>query len=85
MTAPFEGQSFMSQNKPMTGATLQRWRKKRKLSERGACLVLGLSRGALRNFEAAGAPLYIALACAALDANLSPVGVRGKPKSRTLR
>ena len=40
--------------------------------ERDAAELLGLSRGALRNCERRGAPLYIALACTAVLADLRP-------------
>jgi len=42
------------------------------LNEREACDLLGMSRGFLRNCERDGAPLYIALACAAAFVGLPP-------------
>jgi hypothetical protein len=45
------------------------------LSECDAAARLGMSRGGLRNAEALGAPLYIALACVAVIRKLEPYGV----------
>jgi transcriptional regulator with XRE-family HTH domain len=58
----------------MPAAALRAWRTEMGLAERDAAERLGMSRGGLRNAEADGAPLYIALACAALKANLMPYG-----------
>jgi transcriptional regulator with XRE-family HTH domain len=59
----------------MPGATLRAWRAEMGLSECDAAARLGMSRGGLRNAEALGAPLYIALACAAVIRKLEPYGV----------
>lgn len=62
-------------DRPMPGEALRAWRTEMGLAERDAAARLGMSRGGLRNAEADGAPLYIALACAALIADLKPYGV----------
>ena len=51
------------------------------LSDRQATAALGLgSRNTLARFKVEGAPLYIALACAALDRNVPP-WAPGDPRS----
>jgi hypothetical protein len=53
--------------RPMSGETFQAWRTSMGLSaERDAAKALGMSRGFLRSCDRDGAPLYVALACAAL-------------------
>lgn len=64
-----------SNTRPMPGEALRTWRTEMGLAERDAAARLGMSRGGLRNAEAEGAPLYIALACAALINNLKPYGI----------
>lgn len=61
--------------RPMAGSLLRAWRSEMGLAERDAAARLGMSRGGLRNAEADGAPLYIALACAALITGLDPYGL----------
>ena len=60
-------------DRPMSAAAFRAWRANAALSERNACAVLGISRGALRRCEVEGAPLYIGLACAALVTHLPPL------------
>jgi hypothetical protein len=50
------------------------------LSEREACELLGISRQGYRNNEINGASLAIALACAALLADVKPYGIEPKEK-----
>lgn len=58
------------------------WRKRMKMTRLQACTVLGIGENTLRNYERgwrsdAGevvVPLYIGLACAAVEAGLGPVG-----------
>lgn len=53
--------------RPMSGEAFQAWRTSMGLSaERDAAKALGMSRGFLRSCDRDGAPLYVALACAAL-------------------
>lgn len=59
----------------MPAAALRAWRTEMGLAERDAAIRLGMSRGGLRNAEEDGAPLYIALAAAALMAGLRPYGM----------
>lgn len=62
--------------RPMPASALRAWRTEMGLAERDAAIRLGMSRGGLRNAELDGAPLYIALACAALKDGLTPYGMR---------
>lgn len=56
----------------MTAESFREWRYKRGLSERRAAELLGVSRGFIKSCEESGAPLYIALAVAAVEASLEP-------------
>lgn len=58
----------------MTAQEFNDWIEKRGISGREAARQLGLSKGTVVRYRATGAPLVVALACAALDADLSPWG-----------
>jgi len=62
--------------RPMKAGEFAAWRNEMGLSERDAAARLGMSRGFLRASEQDGAPLYVALACAALLAGLKPYGAK---------
>jgi hypothetical protein len=59
-------------NRPMSAKAMRAWRIDMGLSERDASQRLGMSRGGLQIAERKGAPLYIALACAALIMDIPP-------------
>jgi len=59
--------------RPMSAAAFRAWRESHGMSERAASDALGLSRGALRTYERSGAPLFMALACAAYSQKIEPL------------
>ena len=63
----------------MTGKAFCAWLEQMKLSDRTAVVALGLgSRNTIAKYKVEGAPLYIALACAALARGLPPFGGEGQ-------
>lgn len=66
----------------LTHKCIVAWRKRMKMTRLQACVVLGIKENTLRNYERGWrsdcgevvVPLYIGLACAAVEAGLGPVG-----------
>lgn len=68
-------QPINATRRPMSAAAFRKWCKRMNLSKRQAAAALGVSYGAFLRCQQDGAPLHIALACAALLSNLGPYGI----------
>ena len=63
-------------DRSMPPGAIGEWLDKMGISQRDAVALLGISRSGLRNYDDRGAPLYIALACAALLNDIKPYGIK---------
>ena len=68
-----DGAAMATERRVMSAKAVRVWRETHGMSGRAAAEALGYSRNALRVCEEHGAPLHIALACAAISAGIKPI------------